>query len=83
MILLGPLETSLESRNTIAASTAKRSLSAKSVLRNMLFNLIGRRTRKLVALVSISATVARCSPGTTTFDHLFGIGFWLVDVEVN
>lgn len=78
MMLLGLLETSPGSRNIIAASTAKRSGNVKNVLRNMLFNLIGRPTQKLVALVSISATVARCSPGTISFARLPTFDIWLI-----
>jgi hypothetical protein len=85
MTLQGHLVTSLELRSTFLESMVRKSGNVKSVLRSMLFNLIGKLILRLVVLRSIDVIVALSSPGNnnniflknvknlinTPFDHFY------------
>jgi hypothetical protein len=63
MTLQEHLVISLELRSTFLESMVKKSGNVKSVLRSMLFNLIGKLILRLVVLESIDVTVALSSQG--------------------
>ena len=63
MTLQGLLETSQASKSTTLVSTARRSGSVKSALRDMLCNLIGKPIPRPVVLENTDVTVALSSLG--------------------
>jgi hypothetical protein len=67
MTLQGHLVTSLELRNIFLENMVRKNGSVKSVLRSMLFNLIGKLIPRLVVLRSIDVIVALSSPGNNHF----------------
>jgi hypothetical protein len=70
MTLQGHLVTSLELRSTFLESMVRKSGNVKSVLRSMLFNLIGKLILRLVVLESIDVTVALSSQGVIVSSHI-------------
>lgn len=62
----GRWEISLGSRSTFAESMERRSGNATNARRSMLFNQIGKRIPRLVALESIDVTVVPFSQGNST-----------------